>query len=280
MPTGWTPIQMKRLRELNANEEQQNGSFPTSCDRNRAFQELEDLLVRRGKQRLDEMRNSTRRPALCRLESQLTEALIQSGFVQVITPTILSKGLLAKMSVTEDHPLAAQVFWLGENKCLRPMLAPNLYFILKDLIRIWEKPVRIFEVGSCFRKESQGAIHLSEFTMLDLVEMGLSEEDRQQHLEQFTAVVMEAAGIRDYRLSPSESEIYGTMTDIEAGVNRIEVGSAAIGPHSLDRAWGIVSPWVGIGFGLERLLMARENTNNLKSLSKSLAYLDGVRLNI
>jgi len=214
------------------------------------------------------------------LESQLIEALIQSGFVQVVTPTILSKGLLAKMSITEDHPLAAQVFWLGENKCLRPMLAPNLYFILKDLIRIWEKPVRIFEVGSCFRKESQGAIHLSEFTMLDLVAMGLSEEERQQNLEQFTAVVMKAAGIRDYRLSSSESEVYGTMIDIEAGVNRIEVGSAAIGPHALDRAWGIVSPWVGIGFGLERLLMARENTNNLKSISKSLAYLDGVRLNI
>lgn len=280
MVTTWTPVQKKRLKELNASEEQQNSYFASSVERTQAFQKLEQLLVRKGKQRLAELRNVTRRPALCRLESRLIEALTQSGFVQVVTPIILSKGLLTKMSITEEHPLSSQVFWLGENKCLRPMLAPNLYFLLKDLIRLWEKPVRIFEVGSCFRKESQGAIHLNEFTMLNLVEMALSEEDRRQHLEQFAAIVMEAARIQEYQLSSTQSEVYGAMVDIEAGADRIEVGSAAMGPHPLDRAWGIVSPWVGIGFGLERLLMVIENTNNLKSVGKSLTYLDGVRLNI
>lgn len=280
MVTTWTPVQKKRLKELNASEEQQNSYFASSVERTQAFQKLEQLLVRKGKQRLAELRNVTRRPALCRLESRLIEALTQSGFVQVVTPIILSKGLLTKMSITEEHPLSSQVFWLGENKCLRPMLAPNLYFLLKDLIRLWEKPVRIFEVGSCFRKESQGAIHLNEFTMLNLVEMALSEEDRRQHLEQFAAIVMEAARIQEYQLSSTQSEVYGAMVDIEAGADRIEVGSAAMGPHPLDRAWGIVSPWVGIGFGLECLLMVIENTNNLKSVGKSLTYLDGVRLNI
>jgi len=53
-----------------------------------------------------------------------------------------------------------------------------------------------------------------------------------------------------------------------------------MGPHALDRPWGIVDPWVGIGFGLERLLMAAENRKNLKSIARGLTYLDGVRLNI
>lgn len=35
------------------------------------------------------------------------------------------------------------------------MLAPNLYFLLRELVNIWEKPVRIFEVGSCFRKDTK-----------------------------------------------------------------------------------------------------------------------------
>ncbi len=276
----WTAIQKNRLKELDASKDQQNASFESSAERDKAFLKLEQLLVRKSKERLVQLRNETRRPALCRLESRLTEALTKSGFVQVVTPTILSKGLLERMSITEDHPLSSQIYWLGRSKCLRPMLAPNLYFLLKDLIRLWEKPVRIFEIGSCFRKESQGALHLSEFTMLDLVEMGLSEEDRQRHLEQFASVIMDAAGVGPYQLSSTQSEVYGAMVDIEAGEDRIEVGSAAIGPHSLDQAWGITSPWVGIGFGLERLLMIKENKKNLKSISKSLTYLDGVRLNI
>lgn len=57
------------------------------------------------------------------------------------------EGLSSKMLTGAGHPLAAQVCWLGHNKCLRPMLAPHLYFILKDLVRLSDKPVRIFEVG-------------------------------------------------------------------------------------------------------------------------------------
>jgi hypothetical protein len=58
----------------------------------------------------------------------------------------------------------------------------------------------------------------------------------------------------------------------------LELGSGAMGPHPLDDAWGIVDPWVGIGFGLERLLMVKERRKNIKSVARSLTYLDGVRL--
>ena len=62
--------------------------------------------------------------------------------------------------------------------------------------------------------------------------------------------------------------------------DNLEVGSGAMGPHVLDNAWKITDTWVGIGFGLERLLMVAEGSHNLGSVGRSISYLDGVRLNI
>ncbi|MCP4151506.1 MAG: pyrrolysine--tRNA(Pyl) ligase large subunit, partial [bacterium] len=229
---------------------------------------------------LKELRDTHRRPALCRLQSKLVETLTKEGFVQVVTPTILSRELLARMTIDESHALFSQVIWIEKNKCLRPMLAPHLYYLLKDLLRLWEKPVRIFEVGSCFRKESQGAQHSTEFTMLNLVEMGLPENQREGRLKQLAKLVMDSSGVENYLLETETSSVYGETTDVVAGDNKIEVGSAAMGPHPLDHAWRITDTWVGIGFGLERLLMVKENSQNLAKMGRSLAYLDGIRLNI
>jgi phenylalanyl-tRNA synthetase alpha chain len=65
-----------------------------------------------------------------------------------------------------------------------------------------------------------------------------------------------------------------------AGKDQVEIGSAAMGPHPLDRPWKITDTWVGIGFGLERLLMVAANSSNLARMGRSLTYLDGIRLNI
>ena len=251
--------------------------FESHLDRDRAFQEQERLLVNQGKLRLQELREIKKRPSLCVLEQKLVEALTQKGFVQVVTPTIISKVSLAKMSVSDDHPLFTQVFWLDPKRCLRPMLAPNLYTLWKDLLRLWEKPIRIFEIGTCYRKESKGALHLNEFTMLNLTELGLPEDQRQQRLEELAALVMDTVGITDYQLELTTSVVYGDTLDVVKG---IELGSSAMGPHFLDDQWGITDPWVGIGFGLERLLMIKEEAQNVQSMGRSLTYLDGVRLNI
>ena len=280
MNTTWTGIQQNRMRELAADESDLQLKFEGNTERDHAFQDLEKKLVKIQRQKLQQLRDGHRRPGLCRLESRLTDLLVQHEFVQVATPTILSKGLLAKMSIDDSHPLASQVFWLEKDKCLRPMLAPHLYFVLQDLLRIWEHPVRIFEVGSCFRKESRGARHSSEFTMLNLVEMGLPEEKRQEWLEEMAALVCKAAGVDDYIIESESSAVYGETIDILAGENRMELGSAAMGPHELDRAWQITVPWVGIGFGLERLLMVAGKSDSLGKMGRSLAYLDGIRLNI
>lgn len=280
MSIAWTEIQQARLIELAADEVELAMQFEDTSVRDRAFQQLEKQLAKVERQKLQELREGPRRPRLCRLERRLADLLVENNFVQVTTPTILSKGLLAKMSIDDNHPLAAQIFWLGNDKCLRPMLAPHLYFVLKDLLRLWEKPVRIFEIGSCFRKESQGAQHSNEFTMLNLVEMGLAEDQRLARLEEMAALVTAAAGIDDYILQSEDSAVYGETIDILAGQDRLEIGSAAMGPHVLDQAWQITDAWMGIGFGLERLLMIADKSRSLGKMGKSLAYLDGIRLNI
>lgn len=251
--------------------------FEDAQARDRAFRSIENMTIRKGRDRLSSLQKRRFRPVVCEVEDCLVEALTGAGFVQVVTPVILTRQMLAKMSITSDHPLSQQVFWVGENRCLRPMLAPNLYALLKRLIRLWKKPIRIFEVGPCFRKESRGGQHSNEFTMLNLVELGLPEKDRQRRLETVVGLVMKAAGIGRYDLVTKASEVYGETIDVVSGV---EVGSAAMGPHRLDAPWGIFDPWVGVGFGVERLAMVREGFQTIQRVSRSLEYLDGVRLNI
>lgn len=214
---------------------------------------------------------------MCQLEEILAKTLIDRGFVQVLTPILVAKDSIEKMSIGPGHELFKQVFWVEEKKCLRPMLAPNLYFLLGELVKIWEKPVRIFEVGPCFRKDTRGRHHINEFTMLNLVELGLPEVGCMERLKELAGVVMAASGIANYGFAPHRSEVYGETIDVLSG---FEVASGAMGPHPLDSSWGITDPWVGIGFGLERLLMVREDFQNIQRAGRALVYLDGERLNI
>ena len=274
----WTDVQKKRLSELNSSAVQADPRFLTEKARDEAFKKEEISLVKAGKQKLNTLRTEKKRPTLCEVETQLVSSLTAQGFVQVTTPIIMSKSMLAKMTIDDQHALFSQVFWLDEKKCLRPMLAPNLYYISKDLIRLWEKPVRIFEIGSCFRKESQGNNHLNEFTMMNLVEWGTPEDERHKRIAELADLVMQTVGISGYRQELTSSVVYGDTIDVM--LDELELGSAAMGPHFLDGKWGMSCTWVGIGFGLERLAMVKDGGQNVRSVGKSLSYLDGVRLNI
>ncbi|MGB9792246.1 MAG: pyrrolysine--tRNA(Pyl) ligase large subunit [Thermacetogeniaceae bacterium] len=278
MAASWTPTQRQRLKELNAEPQLLELVFSDARERDREFQKIERRLVEQHRKRLEELKAERRQPQICILERRIVDRLTAAGFVQVLTPILLSKGMLKRMTIGEDHPLFKQVFWVDDDKCLRPMLAPNLYHMMRHLLRIWGKPLRIFEIGPCFRKESQGAMHLNEFTMLNLVEVDDFEGRQLSRLEELAALVMDAAGIRSYRLERSESEVYGETVDVLAG--DLELGSGAYGPHRLDLEWGITDPWVGIGFGMERLTVALEGHTNIHRAGRSLSYLDGARLNI
>ncbi|MDA8227978.1 MAG: pyrrolysine--tRNA(Pyl) ligase large subunit [Desulfitobacterium hafniense] len=273
-----TQTQQQKLIELDALLDVKSISFDTIDERDSFFQKLEKSLVSKNRSRLLNLRDHSRRPVVNDLESKLVKRLNEEGFVQVSTPIILAKGTLDKMTINDQHPLSKQVFWLDDGRCLRPMLAPNLYYLLGVLERLWGNPVKIFEVGPCFRKESQGANHLNEFTMLNLVELGIPLGQQNSRLREFAQIVMSTVGIEGYELEVSQSEVYGETIDVV--YEGTELGSGAYGPHELDFPWGIVDPWVGIGFGLERLAMILGGHRNIKRVGRSLAYLDGSRLNI
>jgi pyrrolysyl-tRNA synthetase-like protein len=276
----WTDIQFKRLKELNADPQAMSALFESHEERNQAYQTLERKLVKAEKARLNEFLTCQLKPKLYQLECDLTQALNQQGFARVTTPTLISRTHLAKMSIDEQHPLFNQVFWVSDKQCLRPMLAPNLYRVMYELARLGKKPIRFFEIGPCFRKESDSAQHNPEFTMLNLVEMGLPEDKRHQRLMELGRVIADTAGLEDYAFEKEASAVYGDTIDIVCGANKLEIASGAMGPHPLDHAWRITDTWVGLGFGLERMVMMAEGSDSIGKWGKSLSYLDGIRLNI
>jgi len=275
----WSDIQFKRLKELGGDPEAVSASFDSNDARNRCFQGLEKKLVKQEKLRLNEFLNGQLQTRLYKLECRLTEALNQQGFSRVSTSTMISKSQLAKMSIDENHPLFNQVYWVSDKQCLRPMLAPNLYSLMYELARGAKKPIRFFEIGSCFRKESNTARHSSEFTMLNLVEMGLPKEGRLERLKELGKIITEAAGLKDCDFAKETSAVYGDTIDIVCGENKTEIASGAMGPHPLDHAWRITDTWVGLGFGLERMVMMNQGSDSISKWGKSLAYMDGIRLN-
>jgi phenylalanyl-tRNA synthetase alpha chain len=273
-----TATQSQRLRDLGADALVLDEVFSDVAARDATFKTFEKDLTRAARQRLQDYRTAHRAPQLVELEASLCEALAAVGFVQVVTPIIITAEALAKMGIGREHSLREQVFWLEDGRCLRPMLAPNLYTLLRRLGRIWGRPFGIFEIGPCFRRDSKGARHLNEFTMLDLVELGRPEGEGRARLDELAALIMSAAGVSDYRIVRTKSEIYGEMADVE--VNGAEVCSAAVGPNPLDGNWGIVEPWVGLGFGLERLIMVREGYTSIERAGRSVTHVGGVPLTI
>jgi len=215
------------------------------------------------------------RHQLAQLESDISKVLISKGFIEVRTPSIISTASLEKMTITPEHPLYKQVFFIDEKRCLRPMLAPNLYYVMRKLRDHTSGPVRIFEIGSCFRKESHSGAHLEEFTMLNLVEMGPAK-DATEALKEYIGDVMGITGL-DYTLSVEESDVYKETLDVMIGDT--EVSSGAVGPHILDPAHDVHEPWSGVGFGLERLLMLMNNKGSVKKTGRSLTYLNGAKIN-
>lgn len=278
---GFTVTQKERISELGAGPEILEQTFETAEERNQQFRLLEKKLVRECREKLAHLMDEKHMTGTVETGRILEKWLMDEGFTKVVTPTIISKEMLAKMTIDEFHHLSEQVFWLDGKKCLRPMLAPNLYVMMRELHRISKKPVKIFEIGSCFRKESQGAQHMNEFTMLNCVELAYVKEGEQiQELERLAKKAMEVLGVpeSDYEIVIEESTVYGHTFDIE--INGMEVASGSYGPHFLDSQWGVFDTWVGIGFGIERLTMALDKGHTIKRYGKSISFIDGQPLNV
>lgn len=277
---GFSVSQRQRLVELNAEDSIINQEFEDLQQRDQRFKELEKAYVKENKAKLRNLMEREHIPLTLRVERQLDQWLAQEeGFTRVATPVILSADSLAKMNIDQDNHLREQVFWVDGKKCMRPMLAPNLYQVMRELHRITRKPVKIFEAGSCFRKESQGAQHMNEFTMLNLVELdSVRDGEQMDRLRALAKGAMDAVGIDKYELVTESSGVYLETLDIVA--DGVELASGAYGPHPLDAAWGIFEPWVGLGLGLERIAMVKGQYQTIKRAGKSIAYVDGIPLKL
>ncbi len=275
----FTDTQKNRLVQLGIGEKICKKTFSDDSERNREYAFLEKSAVRENRNALKNFLTDGHKPELLKLQRRLEDALHNEGFSQVTTPQIIPTKFLHKMNVTDENALYEQVFHLNNKTCLRPMLAPNLYDLSKNLLNIADLPLRIFEIGSCFRKESEGKSHLEEFTMLNLVEWGTPLEKRADRICKLAKIVMDAAEINDWKIENENSIVYGEGLDIVSSQG-LELASSSMGPHVLDSAWGITSSWVGIGIGLERLLMHKYSTSGIHRYAKSIAYLNGSRLNI
>ncbi|WGI16928.1 pyrrolysine--tRNA(Pyl) ligase large subunit [Methanonatronarchaeum sp. AMET-Sl] len=269
----FTVSQKQRLQELGY-----EGDFPSGFsdvdERNRFFEKLVDDVREENRQRFKRL-NNDKVPFWRQVSSDLRKGLYELGFVEVRTPEIISYSMLEKMNISDD--LREQVYWLEEeNRCLRPMLAPNLYNELRHFKRISnEDKVRLFEIGTCFRREKSSTEHLNEFTMLNAVEMG----DIRDTEERLDILIEEIFGnLTTYELVEEESTLYGKTVDVL--IDGIEVASCIAGPHPLDSNWSIDKPWVGIGLGVERLAMILDEGSTAKAYGNSYIYQDGVRLDI
>jgi len=280
MSLGFTITQKERLRELSVEDEMIEGLFEDAEKRNNSYKVLEVLGVKKFRAKIEKLLDEKHFSDSMVIERILEDWLIkEQGYTRVSTPTIIAKEMLEKMSITSDHSLADQVFWLNQNKCLRPMLAPNLYVVMRELRRITNGPVKIFEIGPCFRKESQGALHMNEFIMLNFVDFaGVKEGQQMEKLEYMAREAMRILEIENYELQTESSVVYESTLDIV--VEGLEVASGSFGPHTLDGNWGVNDTWVGIGFGIERLAMVKSGYSTIKRVGKSIAFIDGSPLNI
>ena len=278
----YTVTQTERLNELNCPEEEQEREFETKEERNERFRKLEKELTRYARNDIYDLLNSRHMTKYRITGNKMCQWLMDEGFTEVITPTIVSKDALKKMGIDTGSQFLEQVFWVDGKHCLRPMLAPNLYVEMRELLRITKQPVKIFEMGSCFRKESQGAQHLNEFTMLNLVELASVKDGEQlQELERLALNAMKALGLKEgeYEFVQEDSEVYGKVS-FDILINGMEVASGSYGPHFLDANWGVFDTWVGIGFGIERLTMALDKGRTIKRYGRTLSFIDGEPLNI
>jgi len=272
--------QRQRLIELNADESVVDQEFETVDERNQTFRKVEKQFVRDNKEKLKKLMEEEHIPLTLRVEDDLEKWLTEEeGFTRVATPIMIGTDKIKKMNIDNDNHLREQIYWLDGKKCLRPMLAPNLYEVMRDLHKITNRPVKIFEAGSCFRKESQGSQHMNEFTMLNFVELdSVKDGEQMARLEELAHGAMKALGIENYDLVKETSGVYIETLDIE--VNGVEIASGAYGPHPLDANWGIFEPWVGIGFGLERIAMVKGEYQTIKRAGKSISYVNGIPLKL
>ena len=268
--TEFTPLQKNRILSLLG-----PGEMISFSKEKRSFAELESTLTLQRKKDIREMYEDSRENLLGKLERTITEFFVDMGFLEVKSPILIPFEYMERMGVGEDKKLSEQIFRVGDNMCLRPMLAPGLYNHLRKFDNVLPDPVRIFEIGPCYRKESDGNSHLEEFTMLNFCQMG--SNCTRDELEYLIKELLDFLGI-EFEIVADSCMVYGDTIDVMH--KNMELSSAVVGPVPMDMDWGVNKPWIGAGFGLERLLKAKHDFKNIKRAARSESYYNGISINL
>jgi pyrrolysyl-tRNA synthetase len=236
-----------------------------------SFGKLESELLTRRKGDLQRIYAIEQENYLGKLERDITKFFVERGFLEIKSPILIPVEYVERMGIDSDTELSKQVFRIDKNLCLRPMLAPNLYNYLRKFDNVLPDPIKIFEIGPCYRKESDGKEHLEEFTMLNFCQMGSG--CTRESLEAIIREFLDYLEI-DFEIIGDSCMVYGDTLDVMHG--DLELSSAVVGPIPLDREWGIDKPWIGAGFGLERLLKVKHKFKNIKRAARSESYYNGI----
>jgi pyrrolysyl-tRNA synthetase, C-terminal region len=261
-----SPSQKKRLEALLVADE-----YDLESDSLPEFEKLEKELVALRKKELCDIYENSREHMLAKLERDISAFLISKGFIEIKSSILIPEEYIVRMGIDKDLELSKQIFRTDDGKCLRPMLAPVLYNYLRRFDKILPDPIKIFEIGPCYRKESDGSSHLEEFTMVNFCQMGdgSTRETLVQLIDEFLTTLEIS-----YEIEGDECMVYGATVDVMHG--DLELSSAVVGPVPMDIDWGVNKPWIGAGFGLERLLKAKYNFKNIKRGSRSEYYYNGI----
>ena len=132
-----------------------------------------------------------------------------------------------------------------------------------------EPPVRVFAVGRVFRREAVDATHLPEFTQVEGIIM--EEEASFGMLIGVLKEFYRRMGFPDVRVRPAYFPYTEPSMEIEVkfGDSWLELGGSGIFRPEVTAPFGIDTPVLAWGLGLERLAMLRLGLKDIRMLYQS-----------
>ena len=132
-----------------------------------------------------------------------------------------------------------------------------------------EPPVRVFAVGRVFRREALDATHLPEFTQVEGIIM--EEEASFGMLIGVLKEFYRRMGFPDVRVRPAYFPYTEPSMEVEVkfGDRWLELGGSGIFRPEVTAPFGIDTPVLAWGLGLERLAMLRLGLKDIRMLYQS-----------
>lgn len=200
------------------------------------------------------------------------EAQIEADdFLEEMAKRLKITGEQAARVLDEVFPEFRELKPVVANRTLRSHMTSNWFPVLEKLQKKRPPPIRIFSVGSRFRREQrQDPHHLFESTSASAVIM--AEDFTIDDGKQLVREMLRLLGFRkcSFRVKEVASRYYEPETDTEVFVNYegkdIEVGNLGFYAPAALESYGLEAPVFNIGFGVERIAMMLSGGHDLRAL--------------